>query len=473
LFRDLYENVLSKTERNLLFACSLYRNGLHYSHLSRLDAIPICSGTSTALIRRRLLTEDGDWFYLHDLAAEQARMLAQSEAQTRSLHSHIAGFWLDDLQGQRAMIEANIRRALEALYHLEQSGGGERIAEIAPELFGRRPDEAATMLWRLEEQLNKRGQDNGVRVTLEYLITINPEDHRAMRFLGERRRKLYGPKDQQAFLLFRSAKNLDPDFPIYWSNYGHAAIDCGADAITQFLAEIGNAPHRVIKDDYFAAIRATALQAAGRGDEASRLRQEKIDGGSHNAVFYCDEAKYLLDEKHDPDGALAVLDKAHKNSCANDFTEAIRATALHAAGRGDEASRLRQEKIDGGSHNAAFYCDEAKYLLDEKHDPDGALAVLDKARKNGCADDFTEVIRAMTLQAAGRGDEASLLRQEKIDGGSHNAVFYCDEAKYLLDEKHDPDGALAVLDKARKNGCADDFTEVIRATTLQAAGRSE
>ncbi len=37
LFRDLYENVLKEPERRLLFACSLYRDGLHFSHLPRLE----------------------------------------------------------------------------------------------------------------------------------------------------------------------------------------------------------------------------------------------------------------------------------------------------------------------------------------------------------------------------------------------------------------------------------------------------
>ena len=330
LFCDLYKSVLNETERNLLFACSLYRNGLHYSHLSRLEASLSSTDAGAALIRRRLLTEDSDWLYLHDLAAEQARMLAKDEARTCALQRTIAGFWLADLQGHRAMIEANIRRALEALYHLEQAGEGERITEIAPELFDRRPDEAAAILWRLEEQLIRKRNDDGVRVVLEYILKIKPDEHRAMRFLGECRRKLYGKKDQQAFLLFRAAKDLDPGFPVYWNNYGHAAIDCGEDALTEFLQEVESAMPRVVNDDYFIAIRATALQATGRNDEASRLRMEKINAASRKAVFYADEAKYLLDDKHDPEGALAILDKARSNGCADDFTEAIRATVLQA-----------------------------------------------------------------------------------------------------------------------------------------------
>lgn len=399
LFRDLYQNVLNEDERNLLFACSLYRNGLHYSHLSRLEACLSGADAGAALIRRRLLTEDSDWLYLHDLAAEQARKLAVDEARTCAWQRTIAEFWLADLQGQHNMIEANIRRALEALYHLEQSGEGERINEIAPELLGRRPDEAAVQLWRLEEQFYEKKQMERACMVLEYLLKVVPDDHKAMRFLGEFRRKLYGATDEMALSLFRQAVYLDPFFPRYWANYGNAAIACGVESMRDFLIEIGNAPPAAV-DEHVIAVHATALQASGQGDEASRLRMERISIGSHNAAFYADEAKYLLDDKGDPTGALAILDKASGNGCDNDFTIAIRATALQALGRGDEASRLRMEKINGGSRNSAFYADEAKYLLHDKHDPKGALAILDQARSNRCTNDFTAAIRAMALRAS-------------------------------------------------------------------------
>ncbi len=158
LFHDLYQEVLTEVERRLLFACALYRAGVHYSHLSRLeDKIPAPQGGDT-LIRRRLLTEDDDWFFLHDLAIEQARWLVEGEAQTQALHRTIAGFWLNDIQGQRKIIEPNIRRALEAFYHLEQAGEGGRVVEIAPELLGRRPDETHAALWRYMMGFTSRGR---------------------------------------------------------------------------------------------------------------------------------------------------------------------------------------------------------------------------------------------------------------------------------------------------------------------------
>ena len=235
LFRDLYENVLMEKERILLFACSLYRDGLHYSHLPRLERYLSAQDAGDALIRRSLLTENSDWLHLHDLAAEQARKLAPDEHDIITLHQVIASFWLEELQGKKTLIEANIRRALEALYHLEQGGQGERVVEIAPNLFGRRPEETVNTLWRIEKQLIHRKSDDKVRIVLEYLLQVSPDSHHAMRFLGECRRRLFGPRDLKALDLFRQTTRADPGFPRYWANYGHAA-SASEDTCTGSLA---------------------------------------------------------------------------------------------------------------------------------------------------------------------------------------------------------------------------------------------
>lgn len=333
LFRDLYENVLGEDERVLLFACSLYRDGLHYSHLPRLEQDLPAQDAGAALIRRRLLTENTDWLYLHDLAAEQARKLAPNENRTQKLHQFIAGFWLDELRGQKALMDANIRRALEALYHLEQGGQGERVVEIAPNLFGRRPEETVKTLWRMEERLIVDGHHDKVRIVLEYLLKVSPDDHRAMRFLGECRRRLYGDKDREAMRLFRQATRVDPGFPQYWANYGHAAIASeDKETVDEFLAEVAEAPERA-RDDHVVAIQAIALEAVGRDDDATNLRQEKIAAGSRNAAFYADHAKWLLDKKDNADAALKVLEQAQQRGCANEVTATIRALAMQRQGR--------------------------------------------------------------------------------------------------------------------------------------------
>jgi hypothetical protein len=472
LFRDIYENILAPSERELLYACSLYRRGLHYSHLSRLESTLPSPSAGEVLIRRRLLTEDEEWFYLHDLAAEQAHKLAPSVARTLTLQQHIADFWLTDLKGQNMLLEPNIRRALEGLYHLEQAGEGHRVTEIAAELLGRRPDEAAALLWSIEEAFNRKNDSKRVCMVLEYLLQVVPTDTKAMRFLGEARRKLYGKTDARALMLFRDAVRYSPNYPHYWANYGHAAIACGAEALCSFLEDIANAPPSAINDQV-ATVYASALQATGSVEAASTLRQEKIAAGSNSPFFYADEAKWLLDEQHDPEGALAVLELAHKHGCADDVTEAIRSTALQATGHVEAASKLRQEKIAAGSRHAAFYNDEAKWLLDGQHNSKDALAVLELAHKHGAADDVTEAIRSSALQATGHVEAASMLRQEKIAAGSRHATFYNDEAKWLLDGRYDPEGALAVLELARKRGSVDDVTEAIRTSVLRAKRESD
>ncbi|MNJ22519.1 3',5'-cyclic adenosine monophosphate phosphodiesterase CpdA [compost metagenome] len=333
LFRDLYENVLTEGERALLFACSLYREGLHYSHLPRLEQVVFAQDAGTALIRRRLLTENADWLYLHDLAAEQARKLSPDESRTQELHQVIAGFWLGELRGQKALMDANIRRAVEALYHLERGGQGERVAEIAPTLFGRHPEETVQTLWRMEERFIAQRQHDRVLIVLEYLLKVSPNDHRAMRFLGECRRKLYGSKDQEALELFRQATHIDPDFPRYWANYGHAAIASDDDKVlTVFLAEVAEISKRVQNDNHVAAIWANALEVKGRDSEAAKMRQEIIAAGNLNAAIYADHAKWLLNKEGDANTALAVLEQARKWGCTKEVTATNRARVMTLAG---------------------------------------------------------------------------------------------------------------------------------------------
>ncbi|XVJ48663.1 metallophosphoesterase [Pseudomonas sp. UBT] len=376
LFRDLYENVLTRGERRLLFVCSLYRDGVHYSHLSLLEEIASAQEAGGALIRRRLLAENGDWLYLHDLAAEQARNLETDKNHTQKMHEFIAGLWLDELKGQRALMEANIRRALEAIYHLEQGGQYERVAEIAPNLFGRSQEMIVQALWRMEEKLIAQRQDKKVLIVLEYLLKVSPNDHQCMRFLGECRRRLFGTEDREALELFRQATLVDPGFFRYWANYGHAVIASkDEELIETFLTEVAEAPERA-RDDYVVAIQANALEAVKRDGDAADLRKEKIAAGSTCSVFYSNHAQWLLDKKADPKAAIEVLELARTGGFADDIAEAIYASALEADGRDGDAAALREEKIAAGSTNGAFYADHAIWLLDKKGDPSSALEVL-------------------------------------------------------------------------------------------------
>lgn len=408
LFRDLYQNVLSEGERKLLFACSLYRDGVHYSHLPRLEGVLAAEDAGAALIRRRLLAENDDWLRLHDLAAEQARNLTPDESRTQDLHQTIASYWLDELRGQKNPMEANVRRALEALYHLEKGGQGERVVEIAPVLFGRRPEETVATLWRMNNRYfgARPRQDKQICTVLEYLLKVSPDEHQAMRFLGECRRRLFGSRDQDALSLFVQATRLHPVFPQYWANYGHAAIATEDQAVIEgFLAEVAKAPERA-RDDHVQAIYAIALEAAGQDDEAAILRQAKIEADCRDPAFYADHAKWLLEKQSDPPGAIKVLEKARKMHCSNDITEAIYATALEADGQEGVAASLRRARIEAGNASESFFADHAKWLLDKQGDHAGALEVLAQARKQGKANSAIESIHARAVQRAqGRGSQ--------------------------------------------------------------------
>jgi Flp pilus assembly protein TadD/predicted phosphodiesterase len=186
--------------------------------------------------------------------------------------------------------------------------------------------------------------------------------------------------------------------PAFYNGEAQALLKAG-DA-EGALAVLKQAERNRATDDYTDAIRAQALQQAGRTEEAARLRQSKIQAGSNDPVFYNAEAQARLDGG-DAEGALAVLKQAERNRVTDDYTDAIRAQALQQAGRTEEAARLRQSKIQAGSNNPAFYSDEAQARL-KADDAEGALAVLKQAERNRATDGYTDAIRAAALRRLGR-----------------------------------------------------------------------
>ncbi|WP_334035602.1 metallophosphoesterase [Burkholderia cepacia] len=145
---------------------------------------------------------------------------------------------------------------------------------------------------------------------------------------------------------------------------------------------------------YTQAIRASALQQTNP-TQAAALRMAQINAGSRHGVFYADEAKARLDAGN-AQGTLEILDLAEKNGAADDYTHAIRASALQQTDP-TQAAALRMAQINAGSRNGAFYADEAKARLDAGN-AQGTLEILDLAEKNGAADDYTHAIRASALQ---------------------------------------------------------------------------
>ncbi len=215
-------------------------------------------------------------------------------------------------------------------------------------------------------------------------------------------------------------------------------------------------------DEYTVSIRATALEAKGLGDEASRLRHEQIAAGSHTEAFYTAEADWQLGKRpSDANEAMRIVMLAKHRGCAAEHTASVEAKALEALGQPDAASRLRREWIDSDCRAEVFYTSEAHWQLHKRPpNPQEALRILDLAMQRGCADDYSASVRAAVLEVMGRGDEASSLRRSLIAAGTRSAAIYNAEAEWLLSRQPpDADAALQLLQVPRREGFADEFTD--------------
>ena len=168
---------------------------------------------------------------------------------------------------------------------------------------------------------------------------------------------------------------------------------------------------------------------------------------------------------------LAHVDQLAKplhDKLMDDTNTSIYADALKAVGQGELASVKRQKSIAAGSKNPFFYVDEARYQQ-SRGDTKAALPLLDRARDNGAADDYSTSIRASILAQSGSPLEASALRRQHIEANSKEPAFYVDEVRYLADQQQFTQ-ALSLLDRARDNGAADDYSTSIRASILAQSG---
>lgn len=115
-------------------------------------------------------------------------------------------------------------------------------------------------------------------------------------------------------------------------------------------------------NEYTLSIRASVLEAIGKGPEASKLRTEKINANSRNPAFYTAEAKWLLDMGL-TDNALQILDVLDERGLGNEFANGLRASALCAMGRSEDASRIRQRMVNRGSKYLPVFIAEAEWLM--------------------------------------------------------------------------------------------------------------
>lgn len=564
LLFDLFENVLSEAERQLLLALCLYRDWVPHDHLPALEAALAARGAWFGLERRCLLPSDEhqERFFLHGFVSGWLRQrlgypaddsdrtsTARGPAaghRARELHRLIADCWLRQLEQAQHRSILNTERAVEAFHHLIAGDQPDRLHEIAPGLIAGREDGALERLWLVCESLHaSRRPRQELEVVLRVILGLDPRSHKALRFLGETLQRVRGPGDAEAIECFRRAFELRSDFPPYLCNLGVALKATGVAGAREFLGIVdvakrecptavndqvvavesqcltalfpdsdepsrrrraridAGSQHEAIYTDEaewqlrrrppdaaealgildiafdrgchgeFAAVtRAKALEILGRNEEAQGIRAELIRKGARNAAVYHGEALSLLHRRRpDPVRALEVLDMADRLQCADEYTTSIRANALELAGRGDEASQLRMKQIESGSHSEVFYTDEADWQLSKKPpDVEEAMRILALAEARNCATDYTVSVQAKALQAAGRNEEASALRQQQIAAGSTNAVFFVAEAHWRL-HKHDAEAAIRILDLASQRGCADEYVASVRASALEALGR--
>lgn len=490
LLRDLFKNVLTDNEQAMIDTLALYRSQIPHDHADWLEAKLDLAGGWDGLHRRCLLASDakGTEYYLHSFIAAWLRKRQgyavmdddgadastfatgtdeRQQALVRRRQMAIAECWLQQLGQGKRRTQLNIERALEAFHHLLAAGAGDRVQEVAVDLLSGKLDWALKKIQTFDNHLRNSGAPVKERAkTLEYWLALDPQEHKAWRFLGECHVKMDGWGSAKALECFEQACTLLPSFPDYWANLGRAMRAHGPESARAFLQRLVQVEREYPQaiSSYVLAVRADCEKAIGNTTAGRQIRQQAIAAGSDHAAFYAEEAKALwLDNQ--PQAALALLQQAKQRGCDNDVTRAIEADLLQATGRGQEAQALRMAQIEAGSTNPVHYNDAAHARL-QAGDASGALAVLAQAAARGVGNDFTEAIRANALEQTGQNEAAMALRQGKIDAGSRNPAFYNDQANSHYHLGNYPQ-ALAVLDALEKQGGGNEVAAHIRAKILR------
>lgn len=352
LLGDLYANVLSEREQQLIQAVALYRAVIPHDHLEQLERNLDAAGAWDGLDRRCLLSASADdsKFYLHsfiaawlrthqlgyadhgeDSAVEFAEVTSEVMRQhAYKLHAMIATCWLQQLGSSRKATLLNIERALEAFHHLILAGDIDRVHGISVELFTGNLEWAMQRMKALGDYLHKTGAPNDQLLkVLEYRAVLDPDDHMVQRFLGECWLRKEGEASANALRCFEAACKLRRDFPPYWANLGRALLAKGKTGAQDYLQRLTtleqDCPQAI--DEHVLAIQSNCFEIVGNASQASAIRMTHINAGSRNPAFYVDEAKAQL-EGDDVVDALRILDLAKNNGVDNGYTQSTRATAL-------------------------------------------------------------------------------------------------------------------------------------------------
>jgi 3',5'-cyclic AMP phosphodiesterase CpdA len=334
LFRDLFDRVLSPGERKVLGLCAVYRDEIPgVIHPAVLNESAGDERAFQGLEQRCLLAHAQGQYYLHGVVRDLT--VARRHDEAISAHAIVGGAWLQTVKFTAKRSPDQLRAAAEAAHHLLGAGQYERLHELRQALPQRGDllEELDATSKRLHQA--RRYHDN--RAVLEILVTLDPSNHKARRFLGELIERLDGEGDARALDQFEAAHRLDPSFPPYLANLGRNLLNSGKPE--QFLAILeALLPHHREKvvDAHITALEAAALDALGRYEEASRLRRRWIDAGSRDPALFNDEARYLHAQGHSK-AALELLDRAERAGAGDDYTISTRGSILSALGRSGTA----------------------------------------------------------------------------------------------------------------------------------------
>lgn len=331
LFSDLYDKVLPDAERHILSMCALYRDYVPLLHGEIFGEAAEVPGAFDHLVRRCLLNSDEreERFYLHSMIAELTLRRGGDDAQRQENHAHIAEAWLKSTRSFGMTRLPNIIGASEAIYHFTKAGRFDRLSEFVNSVLARLPQQSLVAF--LGDQSVKLKNDNrheDNRHVLELLVTLDPNEPKHHRFLGETIGKLDGSGSEKALEHFQNAFNLRKDFPQHLASLGTCLL---ARSEAQKFIDLVDGMEEDVRskafNEYCRGIYARCKAKVGHPEAASRLRGEQIEAGSRDPAFYSDEARYLLDLGKASE-ALALLDRAVKLGIADDYTRTIRARAI-------------------------------------------------------------------------------------------------------------------------------------------------
>ena len=494
LLNDLFEAVLSPSEKKLLQALALYRDAIPHDHADHLEQQLNTPEAWLGLDHRCLLASDArhERYYLHGFIAGwlRARLGYAGDAENdeadfdrgtsnsqhelaRELHSAIAECWLKQLAGSNRFTPLNIERALESFHHLLCAGDGDKITRIAITLLGGHKEWALQRLWKLSDQLhNSKAPAHSKRSVLQFIIQLDPTACKAYRFLGESFAHKEGWASPQALACFKKACELRGDFPQYWANLGNAA-ELGGEEAQAFLEHLDAAvkTYPNAENEAVTFARSKCLVALGQHDAASLVRINQIRGGSRHPQTFAAEVGFLRQRK-ELKNAFELIALSKKRGCYDLELRALHADVLQHSGDEESASKLRNECIGEEIRYTATYVDEAVHLL-SKERPNDAIAILERARNLGLRDDdHVTAVLGRAYQEIGKGDDASFMRMRQIRDGNSNPVLFSDEIKWLRDNKKTSE-AIDLYRLAVERNAVNSHVIANYAKTLQIVGRGE